>query len=99
MAGTFLVDGYAVTTGASIFSSANSKLSLTCLFQAASGIGKESVINFAEAGAKGVVLADIMKKVPARPPKRTQKAAKDLQFKAIAVKVDITDEASVDDMV
>ena len=35
------------------------KPSLTRLFQAASGIGKETAIAFAEAGVKGMVFADI----------------------------------------
>ena len=72
---------------------------LTWLFQAASGIGKETALSFAEAGAKGVALADINEEGALAAAEESKKCAKDASFKAIAVKVDITDETSVDNMV
>lgn len=98
MAGSFLVDGNALITGASIFFYPF-QTSLTRLPQAASGIGKETAIAFAEAGAKGIILADINEDGARTAAEETQKGAKDPSLKVLALKVDITDEASVDNMV
>ena len=67
--------------------------------QAASGIGKETALAFAEAGAIGVVIADINEEGALAAAEESKKCAENANFKAIAVKVDITDEASVENMV
>ena len=67
--------------------------------QAASGIGKEAAFAFAEAGALGVAFADINEEGALAAAEESKKFAENASFKAIAVKVDITDEASVDEMV
>ena len=54
---------------------------------------------FAEAGAKGVAFADINEEGALAAAEESKKLAENANFKAIAVKVDITDEASVDNMV
>lgn len=66
---------------------------------AASGIGKETAFAFAEAGAKGVAFADMNEEGALAAAEESKKFAVHDSFKAIAVKVDITDEASVDNMV
>lgn len=69
------------------------------LFQAASGIGKETAIAFAQAGSIGVVLADINEKGAQAAAEECDTLATHPTFRATAVKVDITNEASVDNMV
>ena len=68
-------------------------------FQAASGIGKETAIAFAQAGSRGVALADINDEGAQAAAEECDTLATHPNFKATAVKVDITDEASVDNMV
>ena len=72
---------------------------LIWIFQAASGIGKETAFAFAEAGAKGVAFADINEEGALAAAEHSKDFAENANFKAIAVTVDITDEASVDNMV
>lgn len=69
------------------------------MLQAASGIGKETGFSFAEAGAKGVIFADINEDGARTAAEESKKFAKEASFKAIAVRVDVRDEASVDNMV
>lgn len=99
MAGKVSLGGIALVTGASLFIYPHHEPSLTWLIQAGSGIGKETALAFAEAGAKGVAFADINEEGALAAAEESKKFAKDASFKAIAVKVDITDEASVDNMV
>ncbi len=67
--------------------------------QAASGIGKETAFIFAEAGAAGVLFADI-KETEAKDAAEASKAlATNQGYRAFGVKVDITDTASVQSMV
>ena len=69
------------------------------LFQAASGIGKETAIAFAQAGCKGVVLADINEEGAQVAAEESRNLAAHPSFRATAVKVNITEEASVNNMV
>ena len=73
--------------------------SLIWPFEAASGIGKETALAFAEAGARGVAFADLNEEGASAAAEESKKLARDASFKAIAVKVDITNETSVDNMV
>ncbi|KAL9123563.1 MAG: hypothetical protein Q9217_007015 [Psora testacea] len=66
---------------------------------AASGIGKETAFSFAEAGARGIIFADIDEDGARAAAEESKKFAADINFKAIAVKVDVREEASVDSMV
>ena len=69
------------------------------LLQAASGIGKETAIAFAQAGSRGIVLADINEEGAQAAAEECSALATHPSFRATAVKVDITDEPSVDNMV
>ena len=67
--------------------------------QAAKGIGKETAISFAEAGARAVVFADIEETGAQAAVEESKKFAKHAEYRALAVKVDITEETSVNSMV
>lgn len=67
--------------------------------QAAGGIGKETAISFAEVGAKGVAFADINEDGALVAAEESKKNVKDTVYRVIAVKVDITNEDSVENMV
>lgn len=67
--------------------------------QAASGIGKETALAFAEAGAKGVVFADINLQGAQGVADESRKGAKHAEYRALAVQLDITEEASVQNLV
>lgn len=69
------------------------------LDQAASGIGKETALSFAEAGSRGVVLADLNLEGVLKAAEECRKVAKNPNFNALAVGVDVTDESSVENMV
>lgn len=69
------------------------------LVQAASGIGKETAIAFSQAGSRGVVLADINQEDAQAAAEECRNLATHPSFRATAVKVNITDEASVDNLV
>ncbi|CAN8097863.1 unnamed protein product [Discula destructiva] len=62
---------------------------------AASGIGKETAFSFAEAGVQAVVFADLNEEGAAAAAEESKKYAKNAQYKAISVKVEISDEESV----
>ncbi|KAL9059142.1 MAG: hypothetical protein Q9162_001360 [Coniocarpon cinnabarinum] len=66
---------------------------------AASGIGKGVALAFAEAGVAGVVVADVNEHGAQSTAEELGQYATHNRFRAIAVKVDIVDEASVQDMV
>ncbi|KAI1409268.1 NAD(P)-binding protein [Hypoxylon sp. FL1857] len=66
---------------------------------AASGIGKEVSFAFAEAGVKGVVFADINEQGAQEAAAECKGLATNAEFRAVVVKVDVTDEASVQNMV
>ncbi|KAK3172342.1 hypothetical protein OEA41_005663 [Lepraria neglecta] len=66
---------------------------------AASGIGQETGFSFAEAGASGVLFADINKQGAQESAEMSKKFAKNPEYRAIAVKVDVTDPESVQSMV
>ncbi|ROV87888.1 hypothetical protein VMCG_10296 [Cytospora schulzeri] len=65
----------------------------------ASGIGKETALAFAEAGVRGVVFADINDQAAEEAAEESRKYAKNSEYRAIVVKVDISDEGSVQSMV
>ena len=54
---------------------------------------------FAEAGAKGLVIADIDYEGALQAAKECQKISKHPEFQAKAVHVDVADEASVESMI
>ncbi|KAI2629149.1 NAD(P)-binding protein [Hypomontagnella submonticulosa] len=66
---------------------------------AAGGIGKEVALAFAEAGVKGIVLADLNQQGAQEAAEESQKYATNADFRALAVKVNIADEDSVQNMV
>ncbi|XXH02349.1 hypothetical protein Hte_008722 [Hypoxylon texense] len=66
---------------------------------AAGGIGKETALAFAEAGAQGVVFADINENGVKEAAEESRKYATNKDFRPLAIRVDITDEASVQSMV
>lgn len=67
--------------------------------KAAQGIGKETALAFAEAGAKGVIFADINHEGVKAAAEESSKYARHAEYRALAVKVDLTDMQSVQDMV
>ncbi|KAI1843479.1 hypothetical protein JX265_001827 [Neoarthrinium moseri] len=66
---------------------------------AASGVGKETVLAFAEAGARGVVLADVKIEGIEAAAEESRKCGKHANYRALAIKVDITDPESVQHLV
>ncbi|KAI4864862.1 NAD(P)-binding protein [Hypoxylon rubiginosum] len=66
---------------------------------AAGGIGKEVAFTFAEAGAKGVLLADIDYEAAAKVAETSKGLASCPTYRALSVKVDVVDIASVQAMV
>ncbi|KAI1083642.1 short-chain dehydrogenase/reductase SDR [Whalleya microplaca] len=66
---------------------------------AGSGIGRECCLAFAIEGALGVVLADINHDAAAEVARESEAVAQNLSYKTLAVKVDVSDPASVDQMV
>lgn len=67
--------------------------------KAAQGIGKETALAFAEAGAKGVIFADINHEGVEAAAEESSKYARHAEYRALAVRVDLTDTQSVQDMV
>jgi len=67
--------------------------------QAASGIGKETGLAFAEAGVRAVVFADLNETGAQTAADKSSKLATNSQYRALAVKVDVTSEESVQRMV
>ncbi|KAI1144239.1 NAD(P)-binding protein [Hypoxylon sp. FL0543] len=66
---------------------------------AASGIGKETAFAFAEAGAEGIVFADLNEKGAQEAAEESKKYATNEKFRALAIQVDIVEEDSVQSMV
>ncbi|KAI3394961.1 hypothetical protein diail_2019 [Diaporthe ilicicola] len=66
---------------------------------AASGIGKETALAFAEAGAKGVVFADINHEVAQKVAEESKGLARHPDYQALVIKLDIGDEQSVQGLV
>lgn len=67
--------------------------------QAAAGIGEEMGNAFAEAGALGVVFADINAEGAAENAEKSKAYATNPAYKALSITVDTTDQASVQEMV
>jgi len=66
---------------------------------AASGLGEEIGFAFAEAGASGIVFADLNENGAASNAEKSKKYAINSQYKALSIKVDVTDLVSVQKMV
>ncbi|CAD6441949.1 02d7f978-1715-47b3-a846-c8a4d5f6e392 [Sclerotinia trifoliorum] len=66
---------------------------------AASGIGKNAAFSFAESGAAGILFADINEKGAEESAIESKKYASNPAYRAISIRVDITDENSVQAMV
>lgn len=66
---------------------------------AASGIGKETALSFAEAGVQSVVCADLNEEGAKQVVEESKRYAKHTGYRAIAVKLDISDEESVKSLV
>ncbi|ORY09576.1 hypothetical protein BCR34DRAFT_665425 [Clohesyomyces aquaticus] len=71
----------------------------TIVTGAASGIGKETALAFAEAGAKGVLFGDLQAEKVAEVAEESKKSAASDEYKAVSCKVDITNVQSIQDMV
>ncbi|PIG84333.1 oxidoreductase [Aspergillus arachidicola] len=66
---------------------------------AASGIGKETVFALAQAGAEGIILADLNLSGAESVAQESQKWATHSKFRSMAVPVDVSDEAAVNSIV
>ncbi|RDL36253.1 uncharacterized protein BP5553_06865 [Venustampulla echinocandica] len=66
---------------------------------AAAGIGEEVGYAFAEAGASGVVFADINYEQAAENAEKSKAHATNPKYRALAIKVDVSDPANVQEMV
>ncbi|KAI1425157.1 NAD(P)-binding protein [Xylaria sp. FL1777] len=66
---------------------------------AAGGIGREVVFTFAEAGVKGIVLADLNAEASAQVAEQSKSLAVHPEYKCLSTKVDVLDVESVDKMV
>ncbi|KAH9988704.1 NAD(P)-binding protein [Xylariaceae sp. FL0662B] len=66
---------------------------------AAGGIGKEVAFTFAEAGAKGILLADIDYEAAAKAAEDSKSLASNPDYRSLAVKVNVVDHGSVQAMV
>ncbi|KAI1654710.1 NAD(P)-binding protein [Daldinia decipiens] len=71
----------------------------TILVGAGGGIGTELGATFAEAGSRGVLFADINYEGAAKAAESSKKVALAKDYKAVAVKVNVTDAKSVQEMV
>lgn len=69
------------------------------VFKAASGIGKETALAFVEAGAKGVIFADVNDEDVKVVAEGSRKYARHAQYRALPVKVDLTDAESVQSLI
>jgi NAD(P)-dependent dehydrogenase (short-subunit alcohol dehydrogenase family) len=65
----------------------------------ASGIGREIGLTFAEAGVAGIVFADINIEGATAAAEESKKLATNPNFKATAFRLDVTDIASVQNVV
>ncbi|KAI1451686.1 NAD(P)-binding protein [Annulohypoxylon moriforme] len=66
---------------------------------AAGGVGKEVGLSFAEAGAKGILFADINYEAAAQAAEASKDIALSPAYRALSVKVDVVDVHSVQEMV
>lgn len=66
---------------------------------AAGGIGREVAYTFAEAGVKGILLADINAEAAAEVSEKSKSLAANSAYKSVSTRVDVADAASVDKMV
>ncbi|KAL1846317.1 hypothetical protein Daus18300_014300 [Diaporthe australafricana] len=66
---------------------------------AAAGIGKETAFAFAEAGVKGVAFADLNEQAAQEAATESKKYATNAEYQSLVVKVDVADEAAVQEMV
>lgn len=67
--------------------------------QAASGIGRETAFIFAEAGAAGVLFADIKETEAKEAAEKSKELVTTRDYQAFAVQVNLADTASVRSMV
>jgi NAD(P)-dependent dehydrogenase (short-subunit alcohol dehydrogenase family) len=72
---------------------------LLIIDQGADGIGKETGFAFAEAGASSVLFADINEHGATESAEASKKYATHPMYRAIGIKVNVTDRASVQAMV
>ena len=93
------LSGVTVITGASILTWYSALLIDNWVLQAAGGIGEETAYAFAEAGAVGIIFADINQHGAEESAAKSKKFAKHAEYRPIAVKVDVTNEQSVQAMV
>ncbi|PVH96913.1 NAD(P)-binding protein, partial [Periconia macrospinosa] len=63
------------------------------------GIGKETGFTFAEAGAAGVLFADVSADVAAQTAEESKKLATNPAYKALSIEVDVSNSESVQKMV
>lgn len=95
------VNGVALITGVRIFHRANGivrKLIISHI-QAASGIGREAALAFAEAGASGIIFADLDEGGARDSAEQSKRLASHSKYCYLVVHVDITDAESVQAMV
>lgn len=69
------------------------------IHQAAAGIGQETGFAFAEAGASAVIFADINEQGVLENVEASKKYSTNPKYRAIGIKVNVTDQASVQAMV
>ena len=67
--------------------------------QAASGIGRDAALAFAEAGASGIVFADLDVGGARDAAEKSKRLASHSDYRCLVVRVDITDVKSVQAMV
>ncbi|KAI0435008.1 NAD(P)-binding protein [Xylaria sp. FL1042] len=66
---------------------------------AAGGIGREVVFTFAEAGVKGILLADVNAEASAQAAEQSKSLATNPEYKCLSTRVDVVDAESVEKMV
>ncbi|KAL9106438.1 MAG: hypothetical protein Q9227_008526 [Pyrenula ochraceoflavens] len=67
--------------------------------QGGSGIGKETAFSFAQAGVRAIVFADISETNGTQAVEDTKKYASNSEYRGVFFKVDVADEAGVQEMV
>lgn len=93
------INGYALVTGAGKCSLvADARQILTNTSVSGSGIGKASAFAYAKENASGVLFADIDLGAAQAAAEESKSLATNKAYKAYAFKVDVTDEASVKEM-
>ena len=91
--------GVALVTGVSLQTIQAALRVLRENSKAAAGIGKETALVFAEAGAQHVVFADLNQQGAAEATKEGGELAKHSSYSGSALEVDVTDATSVQAMV